>query len=210
MPLVLEHYTEQTKVWPEEGKVILAQHDEATIVVYQAFHADTARYAVEHQQVGGARYSFSRMSWIKPNFLWMMYRCGWMTKDEDQGRVLALRTRRSFFDGLLENAVASSWRASNTKSQQEWKASVAASDVRLQWDPDHAPDGSKLPRRAVQLGLRGDTLRRFVEEAVVEIEDISELVIQQREFRDELERLETPRERVYEVTSLRTRQALGL
>ncbi len=28
------------------------------------------------------------------------------------------------------------------------------SDVRLQWDPDHKPDGSKETRRAIQLGLR--------------------------------------------------------
>jgi hypothetical protein len=28
--------------------------------------------------------------------------------------------------------------------------------VRLQWDPDHHPNGSPLKRRAIQLGLRND------------------------------------------------------
>lgn len=30
------------------------------------------------------------------------------------------------------------------------------SSVRLQWDPDHHPDGSPRRRRAIQLGLRND------------------------------------------------------
>jgi hypothetical protein len=39
------------------------------------------------------------MSWIKPNFLWVMYRSGWGTK-AGQELTLALRLRRSFFNGL--------------------------------------------------------------------------------------------------------------
>ncbi|MBQ1688320.1 MAG: DUF4291 family protein [Lachnospiraceae bacterium] len=29
----------------------------------------------------GSHFSMNRMSWIKPSFLWMMYRCGWGTKE---------------------------------------------------------------------------------------------------------------------------------
>jgi hypothetical protein len=36
------------------------------------------------------------------------------------------------------------------------------SDVRLQWDLDHSPAGGKLARKAIQLGLRGDTLLAYV------------------------------------------------
>jgi hypothetical protein len=36
-----------------------------------------------------APFSFTRMTWIKPSFLWMMYRCGWATKP-GQERVLAV------------------------------------------------------------------------------------------------------------------------
>ncbi|WP_425365083.1 DUF4291 family protein [Eubacterium ruminantium] len=28
----------------------------------------------------GSHFSMNRMSWIKPSFLWMMYRCGWCGK----------------------------------------------------------------------------------------------------------------------------------
>src|SRR4051794_29690087 len=46
------------------------------------------------------------MSWVKPNFLWMMYRSGWGAK-EGQEVTLALRLRRQFFDALLAQAVPS-------------------------------------------------------------------------------------------------------
>lgn len=45
------------------------------------------------------------MSWIKTNFLWMMYRCGWCTK-KNQERVLAVRITREGFDTILSKALA--------------------------------------------------------------------------------------------------------
>lgn len=210
MPLDLEAYATQRARWPDEGKVILAQYDDTSIVVYQAFHPVTADYAERHGRLGGPRYSFERMSWIKPNFLWMMYRCGWLTKDEEQSRVLAIRIDRGFFDLLLEQAIASSWRASPYATEDEWKLASKAATVRLQWDPDHDPNGAKLARRAIQLGLRGDTLKAFVHEATLGIEDVSELVIAERENRADEERLRTPREAPYEVRSPVARRALGL
>jgi hypothetical protein len=44
-----EPYGEQEKIWPQEGKHILAQYDDETIVVYQAFNHKIADYAVKHQ-----------------------------------------------------------------------------------------------------------------------------------------------------------------
>ena len=35
---------------------------------------------VKNGYFGGA-FSLDRMSWIKPNFLWMMFRSGWGTKE---------------------------------------------------------------------------------------------------------------------------------
>lgn len=199
--LELESYASQRERWPSEGRVILAQYDDEEIVVYQAFHAVTARHAVEHQRLGGPRYSFSRMSWIKPNFLWMMYRCGWLEKEDAQARVLAIWITRAFFDEVLERAVPSGWDRERFATRADWQRAVKSSDVRLQWDPDHAPSGEKEARRAIQLGLRGETLRRFVNEATRKIEDVSDLVIRERENRLKLDRLMTPRERSYEPTA---------
>ena len=73
-------YSKQTRKWPQSGRHILAQFDADSIIVYQAYRAAIARHAVEHQRFGGD-FSYSRMSWIKPNFLWMMFRSGWATKE---------------------------------------------------------------------------------------------------------------------------------
>lgn len=173
-----EVYAHQVERWPEAGRHILAQFDEATIVVYQAYRPAIADYAVAHQRFGG-EFSYTRMSWIKPNFLWMMYRAGWATK-EGQERILAVRLKRVFFDWLLESAVPSSFDAARFASREEWQERVARSDVRLQWDPDHAPDGRPVERRAIQLGLRGDALRRYGEAEVVSIEDMTPFVQEQR------------------------------
>ena len=52
---------------------------------------------------GGPLFSYSRMSWIKTNFLWMMYRCGWAAK-KGQERVLAVWITREGFQEILSNA----------------------------------------------------------------------------------------------------------
>ena len=56
----------------------LKQNSEG-VIVYQAYRPSIGTYAVEHGHFGG-EFSYSRMSWIKTNFLWMMYRSGWGTK----------------------------------------------------------------------------------------------------------------------------------
>ncbi|WP_104986685.1 DUF4291 domain-containing protein [Sorangium cellulosum] len=190
-------YAEQAARWPGAGRHILAQFDAETVVVYQAYRPSIARHAVVHQRLGGAEFSFGRMSWIKPNFLWMMYRSGWGTK-QDQEAVLAIRLRRSGFDALLAAAVPSSHAPALYPSQEAWKAALQRSDVRLQWDPDHHPSGAPVARRAIQLGLRGETLRRFAEEWTVGVEDISGFVAEQRDVvRRDRGALWTPREEVY-------------
>src|SRR4029079_7046321 len=158
------------------------------------------RYAIEHGKFGGD-FSFSRMSWIKPNFLWMMYRSGWGTK-EHQEVTLGLRIRRVFFDSILAAAVPSSWDREQFATEAEWSQAVSRSSVRLQWDPDHNPSGAKLERRAIQLGLRGETLARYAREWAVQIEDISEFVAEQRAHAEleGYERLVTPHEDVYPVS----------
>lgn len=196
--LPTELYTEQVRLWPSAGRHILAQHDDNTIIVYQAYTSSIGRYAVEHGRFGGDEFSYSRMSWIKPNFLWMMYRSGWGTK-EGQEVTLALRLRKQFFDSLLAEAVPSSWNWDMHASEVEWAKAVKRSSVRLQWDPDHHPSGAKLNRRAIQLGLRGQALEAFGQRELVEVIDLSDFVYEQRERRTRhgIAALLTPRERVY-------------
>lgn len=80
MRLLTSPYLEQQARWPRSGRHILASFDDESIIVYQAYRPMIARFAIENGFFGG-EFSYSRMSWIKPNFLWMMYRSGWGTKE---------------------------------------------------------------------------------------------------------------------------------
>ncbi len=202
--LVIEPYFDQLQIWPRQGRHILAQYDENSVIVYQAYKPSIGEWAIRHQRLGGPDFNYARMSWIKPNFLWMMYRSGWGTK-KDQEMTLALRLSRTFFDGILGDAVESTFSADVHKSKDAWKNALETSDVRLQWDPDHDPHGKPEERRAIQLGLQRQSLRRMGEEALLEIIDVSELVSEQskRVKSVDLGELKTPKERIY-IESCRT------
>ncbi len=208
--LQLERYSDQVGRWPTAGRHIMGQFDDQTVVVYQAYRPEIGRFAAEHGYFGGA-FSLERMSWIKPNFLWMMFRSGWGTK-HDQEVTLAIWLRRPAFDAILAEAIHSTFVPSVYSSEADWKQSLANSEVRLQWDPDHDPTGAKIERRALQLGLRGRVLERFAREWIVAIEDISDLVAACRQHTrpSAYEELLVPRETPYVVEDKRVRQHLGL
>ncbi len=207
--LKIAPYTAQAPVWPQSGRHIMAQFDAESIVVYQAYRPAIASFAVQHQRFGG-EFSFSRMSWIKPNFLWMMFRSGWASK-EGQEHILAVRLKRSFFDEILAASVASSFASSRLATHEAWQNAIAQSDVRLQWDPDHDPNGDCLERRAVQLGLRGETLCRYGESELISIEDITPFVIEQREnLKEDFKALQTPSEENYRPHSTTAALAVGI
>jgi hypothetical protein len=198
MHLATELYADQAARWPREGRHILAHYDAGTVVVYQAYRPSIARQALVHGVFGGEDFSYARMSWIKPSFLWMMYRSGWGTK-EGQERTLGLRISRPFFERILTEAVASSFRESGYASEEAWKAAMTGSEVRLQWDPDHGPRGNPLPRRAIQLGLRGAVLDAFGKRELLEVIDLTAFVTEQRAALQSagLAGLRTPVEHVY-------------
>jgi len=197
MNLATEGYVIQNAGWPGAGRHILAHHDAATIVVYQAYRPSIGAYAIRHGTLDGD-FSYRRMSWIKPNFLWMMYRSGWGTK-QGQEVVLGFRLQRQFFDSLLSQAVASTYAACELSSREEWAAALARSNVRLQWDPDHDPGGKPLARRAIQLGLRGPALLAFGKHELLEVIDMTQFVAAQRQLLQcaGVAELRTPVERPY-------------
>jgi hypothetical protein len=157
-----EPYLEQRQRWPASGRHVLAQFDDESVVVYQAYRPEIGHFAAPHGYFGGA-FSPDRMSWVKTHFLWMMFRTGWGAKS-DQEVILAVWLQRPAFDAILKEAVHSTFVPEVYASQEEWQRAVARSSVRLQWDPDHDPSGAKAERRAIQLGLRGDALARYARE----------------------------------------------
>jgi hypothetical protein len=70
MMLVTESYAAQVARWPRAGRHILAQFTADAVVVYQAYRPAIGHFAARHKFFGG-EFSLNRMSWIKPNFLWI-------------------------------------------------------------------------------------------------------------------------------------------
>lgn len=209
MALSTEPYVAQNARWPRAGRHILAQFDAESVVVYQAYRPEIGHFAARHGYFGGP-FSLGRMSWVKPNFLWMMYRSGWGTK-EGQEVTLAVRLRRDAFDTILRLAVHSAFDPDVYETRETWKRAVAESEVRLQWDPDHDPAGNPLERRAIQLGLRGDVLAGYARAWLLEVEDVSAFVREQRANAvAPFEGLSTPREGVYPVADPEVAGRLGL
>lgn len=210
MKIKTESYPEAQKALPVVGQYIIGHQTDDEIVVYQAYKPSIADYAVRHQQFGGREYGYGRMSWIKPNFLWMMYRCGWAGK-ENQERVLALWIKKPVLQDILAEAVLSSFDPACYPDRESWKRELEQKEVRLQWDPDHDPYGAKLTRRAIQLGLSGRVLERFGKEQLLEIEDITDFVLEQKRHVDarRLDLLHIPVERVWEMSNTELGRKIG-
>jgi Domain of unknown function (DUF4291) len=209
MPLITTSYIAQQTKLPKIGRFILAQFDEEGVIVYQAYRPAIGNFAATHGYFGGDHFSMSRMSWIKPNFLWMMYRSGWGQKD-GQEVVLAVKIKREAFDNILANAVWSTYNSDLYPAEKDWKRAISNSNVRLQWDPDHRPSGGKLERKAIQLGLRGEMLELYAREWIVWVEDISEFVYEQRQNLGDFSQLVVPSEMIYPAIDAKVAAQLQL
>ncbi len=195
---------------PTSGRHIVAYQTDENIVVYQAYNNKIADWAVANQKLGGPAFSYNRMSWIKPNFLWMMYRCGWASK-ENQERVLAITVRKTDWEGILSHAVFSSYQPDVYETHENWKQQLAASEVRLQWDPAHDPYGAKLGRKAIQIGMKGSILQQFGTAMIQRIDDVTEFVKLQKLHvdRNDLAHLLVPKETVYTMMDKRILPSIG-
>lgn len=195
MKLQTTSYQEQLNKWPKEGHHIMAQYDDEKIIVYQAYSPTIGLFAAENQYFGG-KFKLDRMTWIKPNFLWMMYRNGWGTK-VGQEITLAIHLKKEAFIRYLNAAEYSSFGMVQGLTYEEWQTRVAETASRLQWDPDHDPYGNKMTRRAIQIGLRNELTQSYAKEDILLIENISDFVQEQYQFvqHNQLENLVTPIEK---------------
>jgi Domain of unknown function (DUF4291) len=206
-----EKYIKQLQRLPKAGQQIIACKQDENIIVYQAFNPQIANYAVVHQQFGGTAYSFNRMSWIKPGFLWMMYRAGWANKEHQQN-ILAITLPMVHFKTILQQATISSYKEDLFATQEIWKEELGKTEVRLQWDPDHDPYGNKQERKAIQLGMKGALLKKFCTEWIVKIEDITGFVKEehQKVLSNTIEDLNVPFEEVIDIEDWEIEKRIGI
>ncbi|MGW6026083.1 DUF4291 domain-containing protein [Streptomyces sp. NPDC055099] len=151
---------------------IRALHTESTITVYQAYAPEIGEPAARTGRFP-ATWKRDRMTWIKPSFLWMMYRCGWAMK-EGQQTVLAVEITREGFEWALRHACLSHYVRGVHPDQASWKRDLRRAPTRVQWDPERDLHLNPLAHRSLQLGLAGDAARRYADEWTVSIRDVTE------------------------------------
>ena len=155
-----------------QGNSIRASYNSETIRVYQAYSDAIAETALKHQKFQSPPFKMNRMTWIKPSFLWMMYRSGWGHKDAGQSRILAVDILRTGFEWALENGCLSHQDSSMT--EEEWKNLKENSPVRIQWDPERDILSNPLSERTIQIGLSKRAIELYINEWTRKITDLTE------------------------------------
>lgn len=155
-----------------DEKVIRAYQTESTIRVYQAFSYELASLAIRNKSFkDNPHFKMTRMTWIKPSFLWMMYRAGWGHKDNKQQKILAIDISKNGFDWALSHSCSSHKPIAIT--EDEWNIVKSKTPVRIQWDPERNLLLEPLKYRAIQIGLSGIAVEHYINKWVTDIIDIT-------------------------------------
>jgi hypothetical protein len=152
---------------------VRAVYDSSTIRVYQAYPDPIADTALANGKFVSPPFKMERMTWIKPSFLWMMYRAGWGLKDAGQQRILAIDITREGFEWALAHSCLSH-RASGSELG-EWQRLRNATPVRVQWDPERDLFLRPLAHRAIQVGLSQEAVQRYVRDWIDRISEVTDL-----------------------------------
>lgn len=156
------------------ARQIRAVYNDKTIRVYQAYSAAIADPALQCGTFQSPPFKLDRMTWIKPSFLWMMYRSGWGKKDHGQSRILAIDVSREGFEWALEHSVLSH-PAQEYADKDEWLRVKKATPVRVQWDPERDLHFQPLGHRSIQIGLSKEAVPLYVNNWIQGITEVTSL-----------------------------------
>ncbi|KAF7180694.1 hypothetical protein CNMCM7691_009985 [Aspergillus felis] len=156
------------------SRQIRAKYTATTITVYQAYSPSIADAAVDAQRFVSP-FSRTRMTWIKPSFLWMAYRCGWARKP-NQERVLAIEITREGFEWALRHSCLAHCPGHDAEEKAKWQERLRRSPVRVQWDPERDFQFRPLDFRSIQIGLSAEAVNKYVDEWIVGITDVTEVM----------------------------------
>ena len=157
-----------------EYKEIRATYDLDTITVYQSYNQNIGSLAAKNNKFVEP-FSFNRMTWIKPSFLWMMERSNYGQKS-NQECTLAIKIKRNCFEKALSEAVLTKPSSSIYKDKLAWEEEFKNSRIHVQWDPERDIHGQKLDFRSIQVGISRHLIKEFNDEWIVKIDDISPFV----------------------------------
>ncbi|MFF6888022.1 DUF4291 domain-containing protein [Streptomyces sp. NPDC012421] len=180
---------------------IRASYDERAVVVYQAYAPALADAALRAGRFVPP-FSFGRMTWIKPSFLWLMHRSNWARKP-GQERVLAVRMTREGWEEALARAVPTAGAPD----------ALARAAVHVQWDPERSLRGTPLNHYSIQVGIGRELVRTFADDWVTGLTDLTPTVRKAAELlqagRPAQARRLLPPERVYPLAPELERRLRG-
>lgn len=112
---------------------------------------------------------------------------------------------------MLEKAILTS-PDSRIFDGNEWEKRFKNTDVYCQWDSDRSLNGNTLNRSAIQIGIKGDALRDFLDNGIYKIEDLTPTVRKwnDRRKKRQLSITELPSEKLYPVNDKKIRNRLDM
>ncbi|MDQ2800841.1 MAG: DUF4291 domain-containing protein, partial [Armatimonadota bacterium] len=152
---------------------IRADYDRETLIVYQAYPKPIAQTALAAGTFV-APFSFGRMTWIKPSFLWLMERSNWGQKT-GQEHILAIRITRAGWEEALSQAVLTHPEKGVYRDPEDWRRQFEQAPVYVQWDPERSLRGESQNYKSIQVGLSRHIIERYVSEWITEIRDLTPL-----------------------------------
>ena len=180
---------------------IRADYNRDTIVIYQAYSANIADVALKLQRFASP-FSFHRMTWIKPSFLWLMHRSNWGQKANQQ-RTLAVHISRAGWEKALSLGTLTHPEPSVFPNASAWGTEFANSPVHIQWDTERSLRGAGLNYFSIQVGIGRQMIQEYVDQWIVKIEDLTSTVSKIRDLLksgdEKNAKRHLPSERVYPI-----------
>ncbi|AXT56036.1 DUF4291 domain-containing protein [Aquimarina sp. AD1] len=190
---------------------IRADYDRETITMYQAYGKSIALPAIKNNKFESP-FSFNRMTWIKPSYLWLMERSNWGTKS-NQEYILGIKINKASWEKALSMGVLTDPDKTIYKSGALWDKEFRNAKVHIQWDPERTLKGAKMQIRSIQVGIGRDLIKEYNEEWIQEINDLTpltkkiRLLLKDGKYK-EAKRL-VPGEKTYEVPD-DTKRRIGI
>lgn len=153
---------------------IRAEFDNETITVYQAYNKNIALPAIKNNKFEKP-FSFNRMTWIKPSFLWLMERSNWGNKS-GQDYILGIKIKREYWEKALSLGVLTDPDKDVYSSGYEWEKQFKEAQIHIQWDPERTLKGGKLQERTIQVGISRFLIEEYNNIWISEIVDLTPLV----------------------------------
>ena len=160
-------------LWEGKMRKVYADYDEEGVYVYQAFRPKIVQVAVEKGTFGKG-FGLDRITWIKPSLAWTLQRSKYATKNR-MTAIARIKLSHSAWLEILTNSIQTQFDECLYSDEDEWQSKLNKSDIIHQWDPERAHTGIKLNRAAIQIGLRGQAIRDYVDKWIIAVEDLTPL-----------------------------------